>query len=348
LDRIREEKSALQRQVDDTTRESNEIAARLMDEIEKREREISEMKSRVGVETDADPESRPDEVYDLIRFRSGREIICRVVAYEDDVFQITLPNGEVRKTWAKDVESIRIRSGPGEAHTTAEPDPSLTPPGPKAPGKAPQQSALAISAFWNVKIPASSLKIKDFQTILAKYGTPRKDLAAHPDIEVYKGIAYLTPLRAAEEVLNVKLADVKPIDFGPYPKKCFRYHQYKGNFEAGYNRLNIVTDAQDQVVAVQVVETDPEQYDEFPSTANWSDLHRPPRSVGWHLVNLVDGRHKGSSRATVRFGTGRPRSGIVGIACEFRTSRNEVVERSILYLAQPVVDLILLTIRDVY
>ena len=349
LDQLREKNSTLQRRLDDTTRESNEIVSKLMDDLAASEREVTEFRQQEEAGVEAENE------YDVIRFRTGREIVCRVVAFEENVFQIALNNGAMWKARADDVESIRISTGSVEERAAAGPDTSSASPSLKtpeqqttAPENTPEEAALVLSAFWNVKIPASSQKIKDLQMLFSNYGSPQKDLSAHPDIEIFKGITYLTPLAAAEEVLSVKLAEVKAIDFGPYPKNCFRYHQYKGNFGSLYNRLNIVTDSAGQVVAIQLVDTNPEQYGEFPSTADWRDLHQPGRSVAWHLINLVDGRHKGASRATVRFATGRPRAGVVGVAGEFRTSKGDVSERSILYLAQPVVDLILLTIRDVY
>ena len=102
-----------------------------------------------------------------------------------------------------------------------------------------------------------------------------------------------------------------------------------------------------QVVAVQLVASNPYHYDQFNHWRRWPN-RKDLGDADWNVVNIVEGRYKASSRASVWYAVGRPNPGVVGIACQFTGSDHEVSERSLLFLAQPLADILLYVIDSVY
>jgi hypothetical protein len=183
-------------------------------------------------------------------------------------------------------------------------------------------------------IPASRQKIRDLKRLLSGFETPKKNLNTNPSIWIFEDVHYLMPLAAAEKALDLEIARKAPIQLPGMPNRSFFYREYKGAYGRDYDRLLLVTDMKDQVVAVQFSNAHPASRRRENAWHSWSNSFHE-EGTHWHLFNLVEGKTKGASRARIAFRVGRSSRGLVALDSEFWTSDRELSELNLLYLPSP-------------
>ena len=356
LEGLRSKNTALGDRLAQTARESDELVSRLMEDLEARDRTLQKVRVEAGGDDDT-------ELDDVIQLANGRELSCRILQFEEGVYRIRLPGNQVRKVRAVDISRIRFRAEPPELEAVTavaphtEPAAAATPPPPpRRPTPAPKpeetrrqypSEGLALSHFWEMPVPAGSQKIHDLRRIFSRYGQPEKDLAPDPSIWLYQDVHYLMPRKAAEAALHLKPTRKNPMEMAGIPNKSFFVSEYEGAFEQAFDRLFLVTDMKDQVVAVQLTNDQPASRRQSHEYRRWQNLFSE-RSSEWHLFNLVEGKAKGLKRAQIAFNVGRVRPGVIGVDSEYWSSGRELSELTLLFVPQPVVDLILYLIHNVY
>lgn len=323
-----------------------------------------------------------------ITFKSGVVHECSILGFENGIFTVQLANGvkastsqgniariefDVVKLPAVPPEFSRVEPTASAPVTPSAPvtRPVVTPtPLPKRPPAAPPRPGiqLTMTSHWQHRLGRGDIAHRDAARLLAKCGSPKLD-PHWKDITLWGKVTYLMPVEEAKALLELGRSSRKNLSCSLFPPSSFFAHEFSGHFEDDMTRLTLVTDFDDQVVAVQLS-------DSKTQTDRW--LRYPDAySADWSLYNLVSDGRKGNSTWEVGFyvtrGTQRilgypPGSlgmvvnqpvegndGVIRIDSDlysFKKNRWGLVEdgrsreRARLYLAQPVVDLMLYIIQQ--
>ncbi len=336
LEAERAQRNLLEEQLNNLTQESDELIHQLMSDV-------AEEKSRAELAKAASEEEKEGVYPDEITFQTGTKTRCRVLGVVDGILNVQLPTGEKKMARLSSVASARVRT---EANAERAVDENWVP----APGPEPANrifpsfstDGLKLSSFWNIPVPASTQKTADLQRLLKEHGTPDDDLTPKLGAELYKGVYYLMPMNQAVEALGLTgSAPRRQLGTAGFPQKSLTYYEYKGSFDDRFDKLLLVTDLDSQVVAIQLVESNP-----IGVFLRSSIYERPDSS--WHLFNLVEGRTKGRSESGVNYRVKRISENMLRIDSEYTNSKRETRECNRLFIPQPLVDLILHLIQTKY
>lgn len=147
---------------------------------------------------------------------------------------------------------------------------------------------LTLSATWNTYEKGGDRILDDLHDLLVPQGQPAVDLSPDNSLVLFGQIYYLMPVREAGRILGQPLSPRKGVNCPGFPKDSFYSHATEGNFGEGFERLYLVTDAADRVVAVQIV-------NEHPDESLW--LEDPQLfQEKWHTYNFIQMKTKGSAK----------------------------------------------------
>lgn len=216
---------------------------------------------------------------------------------------------------------------------SAPPAAAATPGAPAA-----QPDGLVLSPLWN-KSPLGPRPLwADLKELLEPHGAPAVVRDADPSIEIVPQVRYLMPVREAAEALRGGALSVKrSLDCPGFPDRSFSYYELRGSFGQDFDRLLLVVDAADQVVAVQLVSSKP-------LTARLDSSFVSER---WQAYNFVESRIKMNRQWRVAHRV-RLLGRVVAIDSELLAGGDQgdapagrARERATLFLPEPVVNLIL-------
>ena len=236
---------------------------------------------------------------------------------------------------------------PSSSSAPSRPDPvkpstvGVPPTAAAAPGS--EKKDLVLAASWNAPQRGGNIVLEDLNGLLADHGQANVDLVADNTLMLYGPIYYLMPVSEAARTLGQSLSPKKAVSCPGFPKDSFFAHTVDGDFGEGFEKLLLVADSTDRIVAVQLV-------DEHPDGSLWLD----PQvfSDKWHVYNFIQMRSKGS--ASWKIGQRVEENGrIVRIDSELVANDEfgyfglgDSKERVQLYLPQPIVNLILFRIES--
>ena len=238
--------------------------------------------------------------------------------------------------------TLLVPSAPG----ASRPDPvkPATVGAPAAAAAAPgsEKKDLVLAASWNAPQRGGDAALEDLRNLLADHGRANVDLLADNTLMLYGPIYYLMPLGEAARTLGQSLSPKKAVNCPGFPKDSFFAHTVDGDFGDGFEKLLLVTDSTDRIVAVQLV-------DEHPDGSLW--LEPQVFSDQWHVYNFIQFRSKGSAKWKI--GQRVAESGrVLRIDSELVANDEfgyfglgDSKERVQLYLPQPIVNLILFRIE---
>lgn len=213
---------------------------------------------------------------------------------------------------------------------------------PEAPPK-----GMILANMWDSRMAGGSQTLEDLQGLLGGHAKAQCDLAPQ-NITIYNGVKYLMPLIEALDVLNLNRA-LKPKALSPcaaFPNNSFYMYSIDGAFEDRFNKMYLVVDGADQVVAVQLVDETPPQ-------------QQQSGELRWHTYNFVQQKEKAKNSLLISHEIASQEScviintllidpGRLSRANQLATRSSGIpLERVRLYLPQPVADLILLRISKV-
>ncbi len=98
--------------------------------------------------------------------------------------------------------------------------------------------------------------MSDLRAILQAYGEPKDDLDLHPDVEVFPGIRYLTPLNDAIDKLSKQFGNLAlgleiPIATEGFPLGLsFKKYDKSGGSKADFKHVYLLLDKKAQVVSI--------------------------------------------------------------------------------------------------
>jgi len=199
---------------------------------------------------------------------------------------------------------------------------------------APPAASLRLSANWELAgLKGGSLILTELGGMLRAHASANVDLRAHPNLVLYRNVSYLMPLKQAVDSLGLKhIASRNIVTTAGFPRGSFVYHKFDGDFGAGVNKLLLVTDQTDQVVAVQLVVEAPKR----------RRMKGHSRKRG--LYNIIQMRRKGSTHWAVAR-KAHYRNGVLRLDHEVIDKKGAPREFTRVFLPKPLIGLVLHTIK---
>ncbi|MFH0953398.1 MAG: serine/threonine-protein kinase [Verrucomicrobiota bacterium] len=157
-----------------------------------------------------------------------------------------------------------------------------------APAEAPpRKTQLVLAPNWNIPEKTGDRILGDLRDLLSDQGKAGVNLSPDSSLVLFGQIYYLMPVQEAAKIIGQPLAPRKNMNCPGFPRDSFFYYSTEGNFGDGFDRLLLVTDSTDHVVAVQLV-------NEHPDESLWLD----PQAFAdkWHAYNFVQLRTRGSAK----------------------------------------------------
>lgn len=232
---------------------------------------------------------------------------------------------------------------PTSAIVAAPPTPAAAP---AAAPAAPAQEAqdLVLAPNWNAPQTGVSIRaLEDFNSLLQGVAAPAADLKPDTSIVIFGQIFYLMPIQEAARLIGKPTGVRRRITAQGFPKDSFHYYSVSDNFGNGFERMLLITDNSDRIVAVQLL-------NERPGKDLWLD----PQLFNerWSAYNFVEAKNKGNPKWKI--GLRAEKDGrVVRIDSELVShdpqgyfGLGDSKERSQLYMPEPVANLVLLRIRE--
>jgi len=151
-----------------------------------------------------------------------------------------------------------------------------------------QPQGLVLDQRWQTPLQGGNDTLKDLGALLSPFAKPSPNLAPAPGIKIYEEISYLMPVEDAKKLLKLdqRQAVKNKVLCPGFPKDSLLYHAFDGVFEGHFNKLILVTDRMDQVVAVELVAEVPKR----------DQIDAPYSPTDWHMYNFVLSRTKAARR----------------------------------------------------
>lgn len=114
--------------------------------------------------------------------------------------------------------------------------------------------SLALAANWQVQTKAGAIAAEDLKKILRKSTTNDVKLAAVENYVLYKDLYYMMPLADALKRSGQPAASPEPVNTPGFPTASFKAYSFDPK-TPGINRLTLVVDLKNQLVAVQTTDS---------------------------------------------------------------------------------------------
>src|SRR5881227_1888839 len=227
------------------------------------------------------------------------------IAYGETV----LPAGMKLPVVSSDATSIRVKYM-GESQTipsaaarfedSESPDavPSEIPPIiPAKPAAAPSttpgtQLQVSLQPGYDSRMQGGDISMRELQLLLSSHCSEGVDLSGG-GTKIYNGVTYLMDSEQAATNLGLahSIASRVAVAAPGFPKNSLYYIGYDGAFEAHFNRIYLVTDTANKVVAIQLV-------DEHPK-GRWKSAAALAAAT-WSTYNFINARMRASDAARVQ------------------------------------------------
>ncbi|MEI6537711.1 MAG: hypothetical protein WCN98_20370 [Verrucomicrobiaceae bacterium] len=155
----------------------------------------------------------------------------------------------------------------------------------------PPAKKVGLAGGWNSPRRDGETVRKDLARLLGEVGVSSESTRVDTSPEIYPGLPFLAPLVTATKILNLDSAQVakSKVSTAGFPQDSFTAHVYTGVFPGGFSRLYLVTDSDDQVVSVLLVDSESK-----------TRVTNEPDSSGYHTYNFIAGAGKAGSGLVVR------------------------------------------------
>lgn len=227
------------------------------------------------------------------------------IAYGETV----LPAGMKLPVVSSDATSVRVKYM-GESQTipsaaarfedSESPDaapseiPAIIPTKPAAaPSTTPgTQLQVSLQPGYDSRMQGGDISMRELQLLLSSHCSEGVDLSG-AGTKIYNGITYLMDSEQAATNLGLahSVSSRVPVGAPGFPKNSLYYIGYDGAFEGRFNRLYLVTDIANKVVAIQLV-------DEHPK-GRWKSAAALAAAT-WSTYNFINARMRASDTARVQ------------------------------------------------
>jgi tRNA A-37 threonylcarbamoyl transferase component Bud32 len=146
---------------------------------------------------------------------------------------------------------------------------------------------LVLSPTWNSFMRGGTQILDDLRDLLTGHGQAEVDLKPDPGLILFGQISYLMPATEAARAINQSLSPRRGLSCPGFPQDSLFYHAMEGAFGDQFNELLLITDSTDRIVAVQLVNDQPDE-------SLWLDPVCFDEK--WHAYNFVQSRTKSSAK----------------------------------------------------
>jgi len=206
----------------------------------------------------------------------------------------------IRVKYMGELQTIPIAAGRLESSAAERPDaaPSETPPiVPTKPAVAPSttpgtQLQVSLQPGYDSRMQGGDISMRELQLLLSSHCSEGIDLSGG-GTKIYNGVTYLMDSEQAATNLGLahSIASRVAVAAPGFPKNSLYYIGYDGAFEAHFNRIYLVTDTANKVVAIQLV-------DEHPK-GRWKSAAALAAAT-WSTYNFINARMRASDTARVQ------------------------------------------------
>lgn len=240
---------------------------------------------------------------------SGFVVLTQPVKVKIAYGETVLPAGMKLPVVSSDATSIRVKYM-GELQTipiaatrfedSEPPDaaPSEIPPiVPTKPAAAPSttsgtQLQVSLQPGYDSRMQGGDISMRELQLLLSSHCSEGVDLSG-AGTKIYNGVTYLMDSEQAATNLGLahSIPSRVPVAAPGFPKSSMYYVGYDGAFEGHFNRIYLVTDTANKVVAIQLV-------DEHPK-GRWKSAAALAAAT-WSTYNFINARMRASDTARVQ------------------------------------------------
>jgi hypothetical protein len=204
----------------------------------------------------------------------------------------------VRVKYMGEVQTIAISAARFEASEPPDAAPSATAPvvstKPAAvPSTTPaKQLQVSLQPGYDSRMQGGDISMRELQLLLSSHCSEAVDLSG-AGTKIYNGVTYLMDSEQAATILGLahSVPSRVPVATPGFPKSSMYYIGYDGAFEGHFNRLYLVTDVANKVVAIQLV-------DEHPK-GRWKSAAALATAT-WSTYNFINARMRASDTARVQ------------------------------------------------
>ena len=227
------------------------------------------------------------------------------IAYGETV----LPAGMKLPVVSSDAASVRVKYM-GEAQTipigaarfeTSEPPdaapsetPAIVPTKPAAvPSTTPgSQLQVSLQPGYDSRMQGGDISMRELQLLLSSHCSEAVDLSG-AGTKIYNGVTYLMDSEQAATILGLahSVPSRVPLATPGFPKNSMYYIGYDGAFEGHFNRIYLVTDVANKVVALQLGDEHPKG--RWKSAASLA-------AASWSTYNFINARMRASDNLRVQ------------------------------------------------
>ena len=249
------------------------------------------------------PNSSPSAVF------QGFVVLTQPVKVKIAYGETVLPAGMKLPVVSSDANSIRVKYM-GELQTipiaatrfedSEPPDaaPSEIPPiVPTKPAAAPSttpgtQLQVSLQPGYDSRMQGGDISMRELQLLLSSHCSQGVDLSG-AGTKIYNGITYLMDSEQAATNLGLahSVPSRVPVAAPGFPKSSMYYVGYDGAFEGHFNRIYLVTDTANKVVAIQFVDKHPK--------GRWKSAAALAAAT-WSTYNFINARMRASDTARVQ------------------------------------------------
>ena len=205
----------------------------------------------------------------------------------------------VRVNYMGELQTIPIGAARFEGSAAELPDaaseiPPIVPSKPAAvPSTTPgTQLQVSLQPGYDSRMQGGDISMREMQLLLSSHCSEGVDLSG-AGTKIYNGVTYLMDSEQAATVLGLahSVPSRVPVAAPGFPKNSTYYIGYDGAFEGHFNRLYLVTDTANKVVAIQLV-------DEHPK-GRWKSAAALAAAT-WSTYNFINARMRASDTARVQ------------------------------------------------
>ncbi len=205
----------------------------------------------------------------------------------------------VRVNYMGELQTIPIGAARFEGSAAELPDAaSETPPiVPTTPAAVPSttpgtQLQVSLQPGYDSRMQGGDISMRELQLLLSTHCSEGVDLSG-AGTKIYNGVTYLMDSAQAATILGLahSVSSRVPVATPGFPKNSMYYIGYDGAFEGHFNRLYLVTDIVNKVVAIQLV-------DEHPKGRGKSAAALA--AATWSTYNFINARMRASDTARVQ------------------------------------------------
>ena len=154
------------------------------------------------------------------------------------------------------------------------------------------QLQLSLQPGYDSRMQGGDISMRELQLLLSSHCSEGVDLSG-AGTKIYNGVTYLMDSEQAATILGLahSVPSRVPVAAPGFPKNSIYYIGYDGAFEGHFNRLYLVTDTANKVVAIQLV-------DEHPK-GRWKSA-AALATASWSTYNFINARMRASDAARVQ------------------------------------------------